>query len=209
MAIIYVGKTSRLYGKTVFEILANLRHFGKGRILERISLTQKYGKKSFYVVKDPRPQMDKELVHGYLYCDFYYKEQRVPGLTELLTYRHDYRLIPKHLEEEYLEIIQKAPILGEETPKKVLPRYYSLPPVMAEVLNRRNFLRPPCLYIKGLTKESYGYDSESLIKKEIPYVYKFNQLEELLMRVAEEGEKIEPPKPRITCERLMPKEDTQ
>lgn len=204
--VIKVGRASKFYGKFPFEILVNLKSFGKDRILERISSTQKHGQKTFLIVKDAAPQMDKELIFGYIYCEYYFREMRVPGLTELLTTRPDYRLVSKDEEKEYREIAEKAPVLGKDVPKKLLPQYYRVPPVMAEVLNRRKFEKAPCLYIKGLTKESYGYDSESLTKLKIPYVYELNNLEKFMYRVADESKgEFAPEEPRIFVERLLPK----
>lgn len=204
--IVKIGKVSRFYGRAPFQILVNLKSFGKDRILERISATQQHGKKTFLIVKDAAPQMDENLVHGYLYCEYYYQEMRVPGLTELLPQRPDYRLIHKDEEKPYREIAEKAPVLGQDVPQKLLPQYYKVPPLMAEVLNRRKLRKPPCLYVKGLTKESYGYDHESLIKLRIPYVYNLNSMEQLMYRVADEskGEFVEE-KPLIFVDRLLPK----
>lgn len=205
--IVYIGKPSKYHGKRIFQILVNLKNFGVGRILERISSTEKHGKKTFCIVKEAYPQMDKELAFGLVYVEQYHQEERLPGLTEILPTNPDFRLVPKHEEKEYLEIAAKAPVLGKDVPKTLLPKYYHLPPLMAESLNRRNFPTRPCLYIKGLTKEDYGYDQESLIKMKIPYVYEFGQLDSLKYRIADEDNgEFAPVKPKIFVERLKPKQ---
>ncbi|XP_015792921.1 uncharacterized protein LOC107369474 [Tetranychus urticae] len=208
--IVYIGKPSRYHGKQIFEILTNLKNFGIGRILERRLPNAKYPEKTFCIIKEAYPQMDEKLAFGLVYCEHYYRGARIPGLTEILTTLPDYRLVPKHEEEAYLEIAKNAPVYGKDVPRKVLPQYYKVPPLMAEVINRRKFNDPPCIYIKGLTKQDYGYDSESLTQLKIPYVYKWGQFDSLVYKVADEdaGEKV-PSKPRIFIDRLKPKDVAQ
>ncbi|XP_053203885.1 uncharacterized protein LOC128388502 [Panonychus citri] len=208
--VAYIGKPSRYHGKRIFEILINLKNFGKGRILEKIYSNEKHGEKTFCIIKEAYPQMDKDLAFGLVYTEQYYRGARIPGLTEILPTTPDYRLIHKHEEEPYLEIARNAPEYGKNVPRKVLPQYYKVPPLMAEVINRRAFNNPPCIYIKGLNKKDYGYDAESITQLKIPFVYQWNEFESLIYKIADEdgGEKI-PTRPRIFIDRLKAKESNQ
>lgn len=48
--IIYIGAKKPHCGKTVYEILANLKNFGVGRILQRNMWNAKYSEPSYYKV---------------------------------------------------------------------------------------------------------------------------------------------------------------
>lgn len=203
--IVKIGRPSQLCGKRVFEILCNLKNFGAGRVLERISLTNKYGEKTFFIIKQAYPQMDRDLAFGRAYSEEYFKEKRIPGIKEMETHHPDYRLIPRHLEQYYFDIASKAQTWGQDAPRQTVAQYLKLAPVMSEVLNRHKLNRPPCLYIKGVNLKDDGYDSNSLLEFKIPAVYKFDELDELRFRIADEDSgEVPPPSERsIYCNKLL------
>ncbi|KAH7639844.1 hypothetical protein HUG17_3877 [Dermatophagoides farinae] len=130
---IYIGRPSEHLGRTAFQILANLKNFGIGRMLTRHEF-DKFPEPSFHIVKRVQTYMDPELKFGTLWCETVIRGKRLPGIRPLtITYRPDFRLIPKDEEKEF---IGDYPITNLGDNKNILPRYYQLPPLMREWMNR-------------------------------------------------------------------------
>ena len=160
--VIYYGKKNRLCGKTAFEILARLKNFGIGRVLQRNLYKLDYpGEESYCRVVEVEPQMDEQLSFGRLWVHEVFRGKMYPKLREIRPWHPDYSLVPKHLEPDF----SKFPVLGHETTERnVLPATCEVPPLMAEYMNRKKLGRFPNIYIRGLNREKHGYDSE-FIKK--------------------------------------------
>ena len=47
---IYIGRKSDMVGKSVFQILANLKNFGVGRVLQRNMFNSKFPEPTYYKV---------------------------------------------------------------------------------------------------------------------------------------------------------------
>ncbi|RWS26065.1 hypothetical protein B4U80_07131 [Leptotrombidium deliense] len=165
--IIRIGKKSNCFGKTVFEILANLKNFGIGRYLIRNSL--KTQGKTYYKIVDAWPQMEGgNLTHGRVFVEQVFDGKRIPGITEITPWHPDYSLVPKDEEES---ILIKNPEVWGEKDVVLLPKYFKVPPLMAEFLNRRKLDVKPNLFMKNLSLENNGYDKKSLLDFKIPAVY--------------------------------------
>ncbi|RWS04657.1 28S ribosomal protein S34-like protein [Dinothrombium tinctorium] len=203
--IIEIGKKNALCGKRVFEILANLKDFGRGRYLVRNTFLKQYPSKTYFKVIEAWPQMDADLANGRCFVEQVFNGKRVPGITEICTYHPDYALIPKEDEADF--IIENPPVWGESD-VQLLPKYIKVPPVMAEFLNRKKLNIRPNITLKGLSKERHGYDAKSLIEFRIPAVYDQSKfLFQYKYRIADEdnGEKpdIDYDKHPLYCERLL------
>jgi len=154
MRTIYIGKKNYFYGKTIWEILANLKNFGVGRMVTR-NILAKYPEPSYHIIKRVEPRMDEELKYGTVYCETVYRGKRLPGIRSFVDgYKPDFKLIPKDEEEEFLKGY-KVTTLGDEV--KVLPKYYSVPPLMKQFLIR--------------SKQEKGEPVDPNKDFEIPFVY--------------------------------------
>ena len=169
----YIGKTSKLCGKRVFEILANLNNFGIGRMLARNSFDC-FPEPSYYIVKHAEPRMDDELTFGNLWVEEVYRGVRKPDLQLIKgVYHPDYRLIPKEEEENHKKGYKIVDL--KDVKPHILPRYYTVPPLMKLFLTRNKM------------EKGEAVDENRDFK--IPFVYKEeDQKRYLKCRVAEENE---------------------
>lgn len=62
MVIKYIGKPSKHVGKTIFELLCNLKNFGIGRMVIRSHFLN-YKEPSYYIIKRVEPQMDPVIIY--------------------------------------------------------------------------------------------------------------------------------------------------
>lgn len=135
----YYGKKTEFVGKTLFEILANLRDFGVGRmVVKQTELAQNPGKKCYYIVRKVEPVMDKNLQEGAMHAERVYCNARMPGLTfvEQDSWFTDWQLVPK--DQEHIHRDHK---LVEYKLEKTYDQM-KLPPLMEEFLRRQNKLNP-------------------------------------------------------------------
>ena len=188
--IVYIGKKTSYCGKRAFEILANLRNFGIGRVLQRNQHKMWYEEPCYLKIVSVQPQMDDELTWGRIAVDEIYRGRRYPYTTEIKPWHPDYSLVPKDEEPDF----SKFPVLGKDKSHiKVLPKTFNVPPLMAEYLNRKKLGFFPNVQLKGLNKDVHGYDKDSLLKYTIPYSYFEQDSEEFdfYYRIADEekGEK--------------------
>lgn len=132
--VYYYGKKTKFVGKTLFEILANLRNFGVNRMLIKQEETLLYpGKPSYYIVKKVEPVMDAKLQEGAIYAERIFKGARVPGLVFVddETWHTDWQLIPKHEESKYR--VENPP---EYRPVQMEQNSFEAPPLMDAFLKR-------------------------------------------------------------------------
>jgi small subunit ribosomal protein S34 len=166
--IIKIGHKTNQVGKTVFEILANLKNFGIGRVLVRNELKSEFPEPTFYRIVRIEPQMDDELIFGRVWVDEVYRGRRYPYITEIKSYYPDYSLIAKDEEPDF----SKFPVLGvDKSNIRSLPSSFKVPPLMAEFLNRKKLGFHANVQLKGLKKEVHGYDAKSLLDYSIPTSY--------------------------------------
>jgi hypothetical protein len=176
---VYIGRKSYMRGKTAFEILANLKNFGIGRMLARNEF-DKYPEPSYHIIRRVEPRMDEELKFGTIWCETVFRAKRWPGIRRLdVGYHPDYKLIPKDEEQDFLRGY-KISELGDKL--TVLPKYYSVPPLMKLFLIRHN--------------RENGLNVDQNIDFKIPFVYldqkdlntEKGELFWLTYRIAEESE---------------------
>lgn len=133
---VFIGKASKHLGKTAFQILANLKNFGVGRMLTQYEFA-KYPEPSFHIVRRVQTYMDPQLKFGTLWCETIIRGRRLPGIRPLtFTYRPDFRLIAKDEEEKFIGNFDIKP-LGHD--QNILPRNYQVPPLMNEWLKLQQF----------------------------------------------------------------------
>jgi len=57
MPVRYIGRKAEYKGKFLFNILCNLKNFGVGRMVVRRSYLERYAEPSYYIIKEPQPDM--------------------------------------------------------------------------------------------------------------------------------------------------------
>ena len=63
MPRVYIGRTHDLYGKSLWELLCNLKDFGVGRVIKRTKLNRRYPEASWFRVISAQPEMDQVRPH--------------------------------------------------------------------------------------------------------------------------------------------------
>lgn len=135
MPIKYVGRTCWQEGKTVWEIVGNLKNFGVGRRIVR-NLYERYPEPSYMkIVKvEVDPQVEKEGVYrrANVLVEKVFRGRKYPEVMALCkaSYKPDYRLLPKEEEEAYCRF---TPV---EKKVSILPRTMPLPPLLRELVMR-------------------------------------------------------------------------
>lgn len=130
----YYGKKTKFVGKTLFEILSNLRDFGLNRMLIKQEETLLHpGKPSYYIVRKVEPVMDDKLQEGCIYAEHILKGARIPGLVFVddESWHTDWQLVPKHEEIKYR--VENPPIFE---PLKMNKSLLEVPPLMDAFLKR-------------------------------------------------------------------------
>ncbi|XP_022901944.2 small ribosomal subunit protein mS34 [Onthophagus taurus] len=134
----YFGKTTTFRGKTLWEILGNLKNLGIGRVIVR-SAFEKYPEPSFIkIVKvetlpSPKEPSIDNVRKVKVLVEKTFRGVKSPNLAtiESSSYKTDYRLLSKDEEAEYCKIEKKP-----EVQMKILPRTMALPPLLKEVIIR-------------------------------------------------------------------------
>ncbi|XP_023018083.2 mitochondrial ribosomal protein S34 [Leptinotarsa decemlineata] len=132
----YIGRTTDFKGKTLWEILGNLKNFGVGRIIAR-NMFERYPEPSYIKILKvetlPNPEKPS---HDDIRKVRVWVEKTFRGVTEPKTvclesvsYKTDYKLIPKDAEVEYCKKTAEKPL-------KIFPKYIDFPPLMKELLIR-------------------------------------------------------------------------
>ncbi|XP_066150319.1 small ribosomal subunit protein mS34 [Euwallacea fornicatus] len=163
----YIGRTHDFKGKSLWEILGNLRNMGVGRIVTR-SKFERYPEPSYMKILkvEPLPQPVNQPpdylrnVRVLVQKTFRGKTIKDPILIESTSYKTDYRLIPKHEETTYCKLTQPS----EPTAQKILPRTMEFPPLLRELIKRE------CISTKGQVENKdlqleISYNKRSLNSK--------------------------------------------
>ncbi|ERL85892.1 uncharacterized protein LOC109543680 [Dendroctonus ponderosae] len=169
----YIGRTHDFVGKSLWEIVGNLKNFGVGRFVAR-GKHQRYLEPSYMKILKvetlPRPEDESidnlRKVRVLVEQTFRGKTVTKPVLIERVSYKTDYRLIPKDEEQTYCKFDQISVI-----PEKILPKYMDFPPIFKQLNIRESLNRG------GPTKED--------LQLEIVYN---NSSKKMKYKIAEEGE---------------------
>ncbi|CAG9864343.1 unnamed protein product [Phyllotreta striolata] len=167
----YIGRKTDFLGKTLWEIVGNLKNFGVGRIIVR-SRFERYPEKCYMKILKvetlPNPEKptydDVRLVKVWMENTFRGVTYTEPLEIQNTSGKSDYRLIPKDEEEQYCKTTAK-----EYT--KILPKTMEFPPLLKELLIRN--------------QESKGRTSE---EPKLEIFYNQTSLKKTY-RVAKDGEK--------------------
>ncbi|XP_046736600.1 28S ribosomal protein S34, mitochondrial [Diprion similis] len=164
MPIKYIGRTTDFKGKSLWEIVGNLKNGGIGRIVIR-QMFERYPEPSFIKILkvEAMPYEEPRKVTVCVERTFRGIKYNEPEYIKGASYKSDYQLIPKDQEAAYCKIEQTRPTA-------ILARTCDFPPLYKEMLIRK-------MKAKGtpITEEP---------KLEIQHKTSPNKL----ARVAEEGE---------------------
>ncbi|KAK5642213.1 hypothetical protein RI129_008380 [Pyrocoelia pectoralis] len=137
MPIKYIGKSIDFKGKTLWEILGNLKNFGVGRIIAR-NMFERYPEPSYIkimkveTVPNPETNTPDDMRKVRVWCENTFRGRKFPELYEVFatSYKADYKLIPKYEEAEYCKCD------NPRVHNKVLPKTTSFPPLLRELIMR-------------------------------------------------------------------------
>ncbi|XP_026804812.1 uncharacterized protein LOC113548236 [Rhopalosiphum maidis] len=136
MSVKLIGRTTNLYGKTLWEILGNLRTTGVGRLVTRNSY-DRYEEPSFFKVLsvEPTAQIEDKARKVIVHAEKIFRGKRYKEPVEIysVSYKPDYRLIPKDEEQLWWDRLANC-----KPREKFVPGSIELPPLMRLVLERDN-----------------------------------------------------------------------
>ncbi|KAJ8319232.1 hypothetical protein KUTeg_004323 [Tegillarca granosa] len=94
----YIGRVGVQHGKTLYEIAANLKNLGVGRVVYRHTFAERYPEKSYYI-------LTKDFTFGEAYGYKVFRGAKFPKPVRIDTgFRTDWKLVPKEDEEEFCKI---------------------------------------------------------------------------------------------------------
>ncbi|KAK4880181.1 hypothetical protein RN001_008327 [Aquatica leii] len=162
MPVKYIGKTVDFKGKTLWEIVGNLKNFGVGRVVVR-SMFERYPEPSYLKIlkvetlPNPDTNTPDDVRKVKVWVEKTFRGRTFPEPIPMLgsTYKADYRLIPKDEVDDYCKC---------STPRienKILPKTTTFPPILWELIvrgmkaNKQPIIEPelPLVYTQG--RESY------------------------------------------------------
>ncbi|XP_017778074.1 PREDICTED: 28S ribosomal protein S34, mitochondrial [Nicrophorus vespilloides] len=180
----YIGRKTDFRGKTLWEILGNLKNFGVGRIVTR-SIQERYPEPSFMkIVKvealpNPAEAGPDNLRKVRVFVEKTFRGVKQPKLIALesTSYKADYQLVPKREEEAYLKLQSVSAAV------RVLPKYMALPPLMREVemqemnAKGKEFVEPKIEVVYKKNNSNYKISEEMILayglgKPVTPSLYK-------------------------------------
>ncbi|XP_058809842.1 uncharacterized protein LOC131675035 [Phymastichus coffea] len=128
----YIGRTTDFKGKTLWEILGNLKNFGIGRIVAR-NRFQRYSEPCYNkilkteVLQNPKPSYDEQRKVIVLVENIFRNlKNNQPVQIESASYKTDYFLVPKYKEYEFCKSFSY--------PIKIFPHSMELPPLLKEII---------------------------------------------------------------------------
>ncbi|KAG8233799.1 hypothetical protein J437_LFUL008019 [Ladona fulva] len=184
MPIKYIGRTTTFRGKSLWEIVGNLKDFGVGRMVVRSNL-ERYPEPSYMrVVKVEAVAKNEGIRRVQVWVEKVFRGRKYPNPIKifLASYKKDYRLIPKDEEEVYAKGTKPAESSSYED--RILPPTLPMPPLIVE-LNKAILLR------KGIVKE---------VETTLPLEIQQGQANRA--RVADSAEKATVKIGQVACERL-------
>ncbi|XP_053684167.1 uncharacterized protein LOC128734151 [Sabethes cyaneus] len=138
----YIGRTTDFKGKTLWEIVGNLKNFGVGRVVVR-SMFERYPEPSYMrILKvEALPNDETRKVKVTMEKTFRGRTYPKPVVIESASYKADYRLLHKHEEEPYCRVI-------EQQEEKVIPLEIDMPPLLREFVEKESGKSNPTIAIK-------------------------------------------------------------
>jgi len=131
MPRIFIGKKHDLYGKSLWELLCNLKDLGVGRVVMRTKDNRRFPERSWFTVLRVRPEMDPDNRHGTVTVRKVWRGQEIAGEFALsrTTARTDYQLIPRHEEAQFCQLSPERAAQAV----RLLPASLPKPPLLLQL----------------------------------------------------------------------------
>ncbi|XP_067001217.2 small ribosomal subunit protein mS34 [Anabrus simplex] len=161
MPIKYIGRTTDFKGKTLWEIVGNLKNFGVGRIVVR-SRFERYPEPSYLKIckVETLPNEDPRKVR--VWAEKVFRGRKYTNLVEVCSasYKADYRLLHKDEEEAYCRF---EPSTDKE--ERILPEAIQFPPLLKEVIMRDLRAKGQSVVEEPLLKVKYKQGRQNIARK--------------------------------------------
>ena len=138
MPVVRIGEPTIFKGKALFKILANLRDFGRGRIIYRTSDYHHYPDKIHFMrILHAQPLMDENTLEGNVVVERVFRSlrQREPAVISSIVHKPDFRLVPKDEEAKFCQW-DKVRDYDPAADAEKRPRFMEMPPLMRKVMER-------------------------------------------------------------------------
>ncbi|XP_037094015.1 uncharacterized protein LOC119113888 [Pollicipes pollicipes] len=148
MPRVFIGRTHDLYGKSLWELLCNLKDFGVGRVVMRTKPNRRYPERSWLKIISAQPEMDPENRRGSVTVTEVYRGVALPGERVLrrTTALTDYQLVPRREEAAFCQLSPERVAAAT----RVLPATVPKPVLLLELERQRasSDVRPdmPAIY---------------------------------------------------------------
>ncbi|XP_046399143.1 uncharacterized protein LOC124165700 [Ischnura elegans] len=135
MPYVYIGRTTSFRGKSLWEIVGNLKNFGVGRMVVR-SRFERYPEPSYMRIVKVEALENQPSRRVAVWVERVFRGRKDPEITKIMktSYKTDYRLIPKDEEEEYVKgVKQEVQSTSTYSAKRVVPKEMPIPPLLLEL----------------------------------------------------------------------------
>ncbi|XP_025407798.1 uncharacterized protein LOC112681718 [Sipha flava] len=136
MKVKLIGRASNVSGKTLWEIIGNLRNAGIGRLVTRNSYNR-YEEPCFFKVLavEPTAYIENQTRKVIVHAEKIFRGKLYPEPVEIysVSYKPDYRLIPKDEEQLWWDRLANC-----KPRERIVPGLIELPPLMKLLLERDN-----------------------------------------------------------------------
>ncbi|XP_073968718.1 mitochondrial ribosomal protein S34 [Rhodnius prolixus] len=162
MVIKYIGRTTDFSGKTLWELIGNLKNFGVGRLVKR-NMFERYKEPCFIRILKVETLENEEGKDRKVraYVEKVFRGRRYPQVVEMegTTYKADYRLVPKSEENSLWERVASTKLT-----ERILPDSVPFPPLLSHILEQERSSPGEALRLKLIVKQ--GPDNFYRICKE-------------------------------------------
>lgn len=130
MPIKYIGRTTSFSGKTLWEIIGNLKNFGVGRLVKR-HMFERYPEPCYNRIIKVETLPNEEVRKVRVWIEKVFRGRRYPRLIELCSasYKADYRLVPKSEEQELIARANATP-----PQVRVISNTVPFPPLLKDMI---------------------------------------------------------------------------
>ncbi|XP_058462638.1 small ribosomal subunit protein mS34 [Malaya genurostris] len=137
----YIGRTTDFKGKPLWEIVGNLKNFGVGRVVVR-SMFERYPEPSYMRIVKVQALPNEDIRKVRVTVEKTFRGRTYPKLVviESVSYKADYRLLPKHEEESYCRTVERQ--------EGIVSREIELPPLLREFVHKETGKINPKIPVK-------------------------------------------------------------
>ncbi|PSN53237.1 hypothetical protein C0J52_07983 [Blattella germanica] len=162
MPIKYVGRTTDFKGKTLWEIVGNLKNFGVGRVVVR-SIFERYPEPSYLKICKVEALANEDPRKVRIWAEKVFRGRKYKNIVQVcsVSYKPDYRLLHKDEEEAYCKTDTIVPL--EKT--KILPQTIPFPPLLKELILNNFRAKGKTITDEPQLKVSYTLTRDGIYRK--------------------------------------------